>query len=158
MQWEYEEFYERKRAEIAELFTEKKTINAEAMRSIWEQLITQENKEVWYPIAVAVLQKYAEGITTWNGWSTQQKLNFIYYIFVTKACDDIDSDDCQLLVTNINLQRQGGGFFSLEKRKLEKGEKRSLVEKRRKSKLVKRKIENGQIQLIHTEILQLEMQ
>ena len=130
--WEYEEFYERKRAEIAELFTEKKTINAEAMRSIWEQLITQENKEVWYPIAVAVLQKYAEGITTWNGWSTQQKLNFIYYIFVTKACDDIDSDDCQLLVTNINLQRQGGGFFFGKKKTRKRRKKKSRRKKKKK--------------------------
>ena len=77
--WENEEFYERKKAEIAALFTEKKTINAEAMKFIWNQLARPENKEVWYPIAVAVLEKYARGITT-DLWSTQQKLNFIYYI------------------------------------------------------------------------------
>ena len=139
--WENEEFYESDRNRLIALLEKKKRENSPVINQIWNQLITPENKKVWRPIVIAIFKKYGQGKSEeiWKGWNQQQKVNFLYYIFVTGSCNDINSDDCELLITHINDQRQGGGFFFNKKKTRKRRKKKTRKKKNKKKKTVKKK-------------------
>jgi hypothetical protein len=135
--WNEDEETERNREKDAALRILRLEENEPLIKKIWEELVKREAQ--WQSTALEVLNKYGEGAKTWNDWTPEQKINFAWYIYSSKTCEDINSSNCERIFKIVNLQKQGGGFFFSKKKTRKRRKKKTRKKKKKKKKKKTRK-------------------